>query len=800
MESTQCDPTSITITDIRTLILVLKSPESTICTLSADALTRYAENSLKHRIQLLNLGIVPPLLDLARSKDAAARRSAAACLAASTENVDAHQDMRRRDLIAALVALLSGEAPEIQEESAFALANLAKDFANKTEIRSQGGIKALIRLLDSPDPDCRKNGAHALAAVLDDFPNRHEFRTSGGVQPLLELLNAEFLEIQENALLCLVRCTQDSATRLEVRKTGGIKKLIDALKQDSAGLHHLTLLCISNCLEDGEMAFQFIENGGIQATARTLTTEEAKTKRHASLVVSRAARNEKANGLMKDAGVLLALTANVLLTDAQTVASAALAIATLAKSDVNRQEFLKLATVEALFARLTHDDHEVLRNVEWALAVLSLNAKVRARVRSLDAPARVLALLQQYNDDAGILAAGCEFLANMAEDSDLRGAIIKQGAVSLLVSVLNSADAHAVASAALALSRVAMDVEGRILIDENTAISKLTGLLTSPDLQIVRNASYAVAAACQLDANAQTACKAGAVSTLVNLSRKASTNASNFATEALNQLLDYHLPVKYWLTSRLDMTDTIQTPFYDLGQASPCDTHFPTLSDLQSFPVNQKREILLVDFATDSALNALVNKIISENSSMFYSLSRADQIQKLARAVSDAMGGAIPAEQQHSLSFQFRIAELKIALSSNVIPLGKIDRGGAYHRALLFKALCDRVGIKSALIRGNFNKYWNVVDLNGVTARLISPPVEKMEKDTASVVGGPGRKQSILPAPVAEASWAASKNDLQRNNSAAASISSNDKVVEHLVSVDVMTEPGALTPYKMSSN
>ncbi|TPX37412.1 hypothetical protein SmJEL517_g00466 [Synchytrium microbalum] len=772
MESTTCDHVAISVVDVRTLILLLRSPEPGICVNSADAITKYAEKSLKQRIQLLNLGIVLPLLDLTKSKDASTRRSAAACLAASFENVDMHQDMRKHDLIVALISLLTGEAPEVQEEAAFALANLARDFSNKTEIRTEGGIKALIKLLDSPDPDCRKNGAHALSAVLDDFTNRHELRSAGGVQPLLDLVNAEYLEIQENALLCLIRCTEDFATRVDIRKIGGIKRFIEALGHDSPGLHYLTLLCLSNCLEDGEMALQFIENGGIQAVAKSLTTEDAKTKRHAAIVVSRIARNEKANALMKDAGILQALTANVTLTDPQTVAGAALAIATLAKSDLNRSEFLRLGAVENLFAKLAHEDREVIRNAEWALAGLALNAKVRTKVRTMDVPTRIIALLQQYHDDAAILAGGCEFIANMAEDSDLRATIIKQGAVPILVNVLSSSDVKAVASAALALSRLALDAEGRTSLDENKAIPKLTELLSSPDLQVVRNASYAVAAACQLDVNAHTACKSGAVNTLVTLSRTSSKSAASFATDALSKLLDYHLPVKYWLRSRLDLTDTIQNGFYDIGPAAATDSCFPSLQDLQAMPVNQKREVLVVDFTNDTVLNTLVMKITSDG---FYesTTSRADQIKKIADTVVETMGGT--GEQP----FQFRIAELKLNLASNVIPLGKIDRGGLYHRSLLFKVLADKVGVKAMLVRGDFNRFWNVVDLNGVTTKpvvVVAAPV--LETTTQA-----SRKPSSSPV---------SNHEAHKEEPVSISLTPEK---EQLVSVDVLTSPGSITAY-----
>lgn len=77
--------------------------------------------------------------------------------------------MRRKELIDVLISvLIPGEAIEVQDEAAFALANLAKDFASKVDIRKAGGMKALVTLLESADPDVKKNVAMALSVLLDD--------------------------------------------------------------------------------------------------------------------------------------------------------------------------------------------------------------------------------------------------------------------------------------------------------------------------------------------------------------------------------------------------------------------------------------------------------------------------------------------------------------------------------------------------------------------------------------------------------------------------------------------------------
>ena len=49
------------------------------------------------------------------------------------------------------------------------------------------------------------------------------------------------------------------------------------------------------------------------------------------------------------------------------------------------------------------------------------------------------------------------------------------------------------------------------------------------------------------------------------------------------------------------------------------------------------------------------------------------------------MGGAIERGQLSNFSYELSISQLKYELKSNVLPIGRIDRGIHYHRALLFK-------------------------------------------------------------------------------------------------------------------
>ena len=57
----------------------------------------------------------------------------------------------------------------------------------------------------------------------------------------------------------------------------------------------------------------------------------------------------------------------------------------------------------------------------------------------------------------------------------------------------------------------------------------------------------------------------------------------------------------------------------------------------------------------------------------------------LDRFVSDKMGGPVDRESLSTFSYELPISQLKVELNSNILPIGKIQTGIFYHRALLFK-------------------------------------------------------------------------------------------------------------------
>ena len=76
---------------------------------------------------------------------------------------------------------------------------------------------------------------------------------------------------------------------------------------------------------------------------------------------------------------------------------------------------------------------------------------------------------------------------------------------------------------------------------------------------------------------------------------------------------------------------------------------------------------------------------IDQVKEMFQLLGPQNQAIKLARFVSDRMGGPFGRDEVVNLGYELSISEIKYELKSNIIPIGKVTFGTYYHRALLFK-------------------------------------------------------------------------------------------------------------------
>lgn len=166
---------------------------------------------------------------------------------------------------------------------------------------------------------------------------------------------------------------------------------------------------------------------------------------------------------------------------------------------------------------------------------------------------------------------------------------------------------------------------------------------------------------------------------------------------------------RYWSYNVVDYDEKVMDGFYDVyGILSDPNSQgkMPSLVELQGTPVSDNigYEVVLVNRIIDPALEQLEQKALG----ISLELKAADLgpldsglVQGVADLVAEHMGGAVNDADDMLTRWTLRSYGLRSTLNNIVLPLGRLQIGLSRHRALLFKVLADRVGIKCRLVKGS---------------------------------------------------------------------------------------------------
>eukprot|EP01137_Pigoraptor_chileana_P032060 Opistho-2@20849 len=705
----QLSALSLVVSDPRTLVLMLNSPEAGVCGQACEALSKFAEQSDKNRSDLLKVGALRPVLELLGSADALVLKNASLCLATLSESVEVRKEIRHNDGLEALVELLSLETDnEIQENATLALAHMAADFASKVEIFRLGGLEKIVKLLQHTDPDVQGNVTHALSLMLEEYNCRSIFGKLNGIGPLLDLLTSEYTEIQEHVLLSIAKCAQDAFNRAEIRKLGGMEKLAAFLDASHEDLHESALNALANCLEDNESMELFQKSGGLQTLLGLMKTSEAPVVlQHAALAIARAAKAEESRLIVSDENGLPPLLRLIASEHANVAAAGAFAIAMLSESRSISAAVGQVDGLSPLMALLSRDDTDVLDKASLALANCSVNMENRKMIQQLGGIEILVGLLSKESSPT-TQANAAVILSNLSKDATYRADIRKAGGIAALVAAMEGTkDADVQSKTALAIAESMYDAEGRAELREKGGVRLLVALLKSESTDVRRNSAWAIASCAGDELTALEITSEGGLEILQDLAESTTKQNSKFASLALDKLLHHNLPAKYWLRGTLAPADQTRDGFYDMGQ-SRSGSAFATLTDLQARPVDKRRAVVLVDSSSDAEFARQIDYAIQ---TVKPCETIRTQAERLAVFVAECMGGVVAPERLANFSFELPISQIKVELQSNVVPVGSIRTGIFYHRALLFKAIADRIGLSVSLVRGVYNRAWNTVAL-----------------------------------------------------------------------------------------
>uniref|UniRef100_A0A8B9JK43 EDR1/CTR1/ARMC3-like peptidase-like domain-containing protein n=2 Tax=Astyanax mexicanus TaxID=7994 RepID=A0A8B9JK43_ASTMX len=766
------DPLPIESKKAETVVLMLDSPEEEVLAKACEAIHRFAEKGDENRNSLLALGAVEPLTRLISHEDKTVRRNAFMAVGVMASNNDVRRLMKKLNIIPSVISKLSPEEDIIVHEFAtLCLASLSVDFTCKVQIYEQNGLEPLLRLLSSPDPDVKKNSVECIFNLVQDLPSRVTVQELNGLPQLLDLLRSQYPIIQQLALHTLESITTDAETRTAFREEQGFSKLLEFLTtKEFSDLHADALRVIFNCLEDTESVKLIQGNGGLEKLLQfviTPTTPEVQT--NAVKAIARVAESSETRKLLHEQNVEKALI-DLLATENKSVHTAVCqAVAVLSKNQSSMDTFRLLNGIKPIVQLLNSQENGVKEAAAQALSSLSSGNPLNAQAIS-EAEGEKLMVQILKDCCSRTVSHVAAILTNMASQEALRCSIHR--AIPALLEPLQSTEQHTLISTTQLVAALTCETEGRAELRDAGGLPLLVKMLQSNNTEICRNACWAVSVCANDEPTATEMCKLGALEILQEINCSLNRR-SKFSEVALQRLLDSNPSIKYSLTGRLSHTDITADGFYDPGQAR-VGHRVPTLEDIAKQVINQHRAIIAVngkpqdqetaeDRQQESPTEPQTSSVLGSKGSSraskvkgkgrqeeekqkdedeskasvseekpwslpydadFHNLiseaaktvvpknEKAEMYTALAKLVCNAMGGLVDIEEQHDFPWELHISELKFELQSNIIPIGMIKKGTYYHRALLFKALADRIGVNCSLVRGDYNRTWNEVLLS----------------------------------------------------------------------------------------
>ncbi|KAG8504723.1 Armadillo repeat-containing protein 3 [Galemys pyrenaicus] len=707
---------------------------------------------------------------------------------------DVKKLLRELDILNSVIAQLAPEEEVIIHEFAsLCLANMSAEYTSKVQIFECGGLEPLVRLLSSPDPDVKKNSIECIYNLVQDFQCRAKLPELNAIPPILELLNSEYPIIQLLALKTLGVITNDKESRVILRDNQGVDQLIKILEnKDLNDLHIEALSVIANCLDDKETMVLIQQTGGLK---KLLTFAENSAipdiQKNAAKAITKAAYNwiPQLIQLLKsdneEVGEAAALALANLTTcnpaNANAVAEAdgigplidilsskqdgAIASAATTLTNMAMQEPLRVniqahGIMQALLRPLRSANTIVQSKAALAVAATACDSEARTELRNLGGLEPLVELLRSKNKEvrrhaswAVMVCAGDEL---MASEFFRLGALDILEEINLSVTRKNKFSEAAYNkllnnNLSLKYSQTGYLSSSNIITDgfyDYGRINRGTKHLPLKELCLQEPSGLrAVLLINSKPSDVSPPPSSEDKSSDIGDGQRLSSSSSLRRTSKEKSIAGLGSPTE----EKLEPTSGRNTALNKsalkergLRKGKGKKEEEKLKKDEEGTPVTKISEEGSPEKEWYPPCDPDFCVYVYEVTMSILPITNVkEQIETLAKYVAEKMGGTISKEKLNDFSWELHICELKFQLKSNVIPIGLIKKGIFYHRALLFKALADKIGVGCSLVRGEYGRAWNEVKLMNESRKGVIGGLPPLEEYVVDLMFSPGKLMKL---------------------------------------------------------
>ncbi|XP_054291510.1 armadillo repeat-containing protein 3 isoform X3 [Pongo pygmaeus] len=683
------------------LIRLLSSPDPDVKKNSMECIYNLVQD-FQCRTTLQELNAIPPILDLLKSEYPVIQLLALKTLGVITNDKESRTMLRDNQGLDHLIKILeTKELNDLHIEALAVIANCLEDMDTVVQIQQTGGLKKLLSFAEnSTIPDIQKNAAKAITKAAYDPENRKLFHEQEVEKCLVALLGSENDGTKIAASQAISAMCENSGSK-DFFNNQGIPQLIQLLKSDNEEVREAAALALANLTTcNPANANAAAEADGIDPLINVLSSKRDGAIANAATVLTNMAMQEPLRLNIQNHDIMHAIISPLRSANTVVQSKAALAVTATACDVEARTELRNSGGLEPLVELLRSKNDEVRKHASWAVMVCAgdeLTANELCRLGALD-------ILEEVNLSGTRKNKFSEAAYNKLLNNNLSLKYSQTGYLSPS-NIINDGfyDCGRInpGTKLLPLKELCLqepsDLRAVLLINSKSYVSPPSSMEDKSDVGYGRS----ISSSSSLRRSSKEKTNAGFGSPIEDKSEPASGRNTVLSKSATKE--------KGWRKGKgkkeeekvKEEEEVMAVPKF-VGEGS---------SDKEWCPPSDPDFSMYVYEVTKSILPITNIK---------------EQIEDLAKYVAEKMGGKIPKEKLPDFSWELHISELKFQLKSNVIPIGHVKKGIFYHRALLFKALADRIGIGCSLVRGEYGRAWNEVMLQnesrkGVTGGLPAP-------------------------------------------------------------------------------
>mmetsp|Transcript_30666 Transcript_30666/g.64244 ORF Transcript_30666/g.64244 Transcript_30666/m.64244 type:complete len:505 (-) Transcript_30666:154-1668(-) len=361
-------------------------------------------------------------------------------------------------------------------------------------LHRQGGLKTLAKLSKSKEDICQRYAAIAMRFMSSSIEVQNLLANGKESFLFLEFSGSNLLDFQRAAAAAFASMSLNQTGKSLILRKGGIRPILQLCIHLDLTVRRDAVFCVANFVSSPDFRQYFVKEGGVETVKAAATTNHnVELLRDASRAMSSFSVDTATKEIMISLEVPKVLCKLAKSPDSSTQRFASLALCNLCNIGAREQKELvvKQGVLRVLLFLLRFPDLEVERCASLAIAALSLGSD-RNKAEVIDNGfVRPLIETIMYPDTR---MRQCALLAlngiTLGEVSETKERVFKENGLSSLFALIKSEDDESIHAGLYILGTLAEDMEIRNAIVAMDCLRLVVGKSSLGSIEIKRAAAY----------------------------------------------------------------------------------------------------------------------------------------------------------------------------------------------------------------------------------------------------------------------------------------------------------------------